>query len=63
MKMKIIGIILTIIGGLSALGSLTIERPPAGLIFVVLGLFLISRAAKKKEEKTKQWEQESSDNK
>jgi len=63
--MKITGIVLAVIGGLSALGSLTAGRPPAGLVFVVLGLFLISRAVKKKEkeEKKKQWEQENFDNK
>jgi uncharacterized membrane protein YbaN (DUF454 family) len=63
--MKTTGIILLIIGGLSTLGGIlgTAEgRNPnfAGLTFVVLGLFLISRANKKKEEREEknQWEQD-----
>lgn len=61
--MKTTGIVLTVIGGLSTLGGIigaASGRPPnfAGLTFVVLGLFLISRANKKKneEEKKKEWE-------
>ena len=60
--MKIAGIIILVIGILSTLGGIiqTINGRPnfAGLIWVVLGAFLLSRANKKKEEedKKKQWE-------
>ncbi|MCP4439293.1 MAG: hypothetical protein GY810_10170 [Aureispira sp.] len=66
--MKTTGIILIIIGALSTMGgmlSISNGRPTsspfAGLTFVVLGAFLISRDSKKKEEeqKKKQWENES----
>jgi hypothetical protein len=63
--MKTTGIILLIFGGLSTLGGIlgtAAGRDPhfGGLAFVVLGLFLISRANKKKEEREKkqQWEQD-----
>ncbi len=62
--MKTTGIVLVIIGGLSTFGAImaTANGHPtslAGLAFVVLGAFLISRANKKKEEeeKKKHWEQ------
>ena len=64
--MKVAGIILLVFGGLSVLGALLATaggRPTsfAGLAFVVLGAFLISRANSKKEEeeKKKQWENNS----
>lgn len=60
--MKITGIILLVIGGLSTLGAIIGAAQGhstsfAGLAFVVLGAFLISRANKKKEEeeKKKKW--------
>lgn len=66
--MKIAGIILLVIGALSTIGGIlgTISgRDPnlAGLIFVVIGVFLIYRANQKKAdaEKKKQWEQGNSD--
>jgi len=68
--MKTTGIVLAVIGGLSTLGAIIgavngHQTNFAGLTFVVLGAFLISRANKKKEEeeKKKQWEQGNSDNK
>lgn len=68
--MKIAGIILLVLGGLSTLGAIIGAAQGhstsfAGLTFVVLGAFLLSRANKKKkeEEKKKQWEQGNSDNK
>lgn len=61
--MKTTGIVILVIGIISSLGGFiaTVSgREPnfAGLTFVVLGAFLISRANKKKEEKEKkkQWE-------
>lgn len=64
--MKTTGIILLVIGILSVLGAIvgTVNgHSPsfAGLTFVVLGAFLISRANKKKEEeeKKKEWENKS----
>ena len=59
---KITGIIILVIGILSTLGGIiqTINGRPnfAGLMWVVVGAFLLSRANKKKEEdKKKQWEQ------
>ena len=60
--MKIAGIILLILGGFSTLGDIIVasrghKAPFAGLSFIVLGLFLISRANKNKEEaeKKKKW--------
>ena len=68
--MKTIGILLLVIGCLSIFGGImgTIAgRQPnfAGLTFIVLGAFLISRANKKKEEedKKKHWEQGTNDDK
>jgi uncharacterized membrane protein len=68
--MKTTGIVLAIFGGLSTLGGILSaiagrESSLAGLTFVVLGAFLISRANKKKreEEKKKQWEQGETDEK
>lgn len=68
--MKTTGIVILVIGCISTLGGIigTIAgRQPnlAGLTFIVLGAFLISRANKKKEEvdKKKQWEQGSNDDK
>ena len=61
--MKTTGIVLLVIGILSTLGGIigTVhgQNPNfAGLAFVVLGAFLMSRANKKKveEENKKQWE-------
>lgn len=61
--MKTTGIVLLIIGLLSTLGAIMgavagHQTSFAGLTFVVLGAFLISRANSKKEEeeKKKQWE-------
>ena len=61
--MKITGIILAIIGGLSTLGGIIAAAngkgtPFGGLAFLVLGIFLISRAEKKKKEEAekKKWE-------
>jgi len=61
--MKATGIVLLIIGILSTLGALIGAAGGAktsfgGLIFVVIGAFLISRANKKleEEEKKKEWE-------
>lgn len=63
--MKTTGIVILVIGCLSTFGGIigTIggETPNfAGVTFIVLGAFLISRANKKKEEedKKKQWEEE-----
>jgi len=68
--MKTTGIVILVIGCLSTLGGImgTIGgRQPnfAGVTFIVLGAFLISRANKKKEEenKKKQWEQGTNDDK
>jgi hypothetical protein len=62
--MKTTGIVILVIGCLSAFGGImrTIagHQPNfAGVTFIVLGAFLISRANKNKEEadKKKQWEQ------
>lgn len=62
--MKTTGIVILIIGCLSTLGGImsTVagrQANFAGITFIVLGAFLISRANKKKEEadKKKQWEQ------
>jgi uncharacterized membrane protein YbaN (DUF454 family) len=61
--MKTIGIILVILGALSVLGAIIgashgHETQFSGLVFVVLGAFLISRANKKiaEEQEKKQWE-------
>ncbi|MBN1182366.1 MAG: hypothetical protein JXB49_08780 [Bacteroidales bacterium] len=61
--MKIAGIILIVVGALSVLGALMAasqghEASFAGLVFVILGAFLISRANRKKteEDNKKQWE-------
>lgn len=61
--MRITGIILVTLGILSVIGAIigsaNGNNPSfAGLTFVVLGAFLISRANKKKEEaeKKRQWE-------
>lgn len=61
--MKTTGIVLLVIGLLSTLGAVIAavnghQTSFAGLTFVVLGAFLISRANNKKEEeeKKKQWE-------
>ncbi len=53
--MKITGIILLVLGIISMLGAFAgaaMDKDPnfSGLIFIVLGAFLISRANKKKEE-------------
>jgi uncharacterized membrane protein YbaN (DUF454 family) len=68
--MKTTGIVILVIGCLSTLGGImgTIAgRQPnfAGVAFIVLGAFLMSRANKKKEEadKKKQWEQGNNDDK
>ena len=68
--MKIAGIIFAVIGGIGTIISLIaaasgVEANFSALMPLVLGIFLISRANKKKEEKEKkkQWEQESADNK
>lgn len=68
--MKTTGIVLAVIGGLSTLGAIIgaangHQTSFAGLTFVVLGAFLISRSNKKKEEeeKKKQWEQGTNDDK
>ena len=68
--MKTTGIVILVIGSLSTLGGImgTIagHQPNfAGVTFIFLGAFLISRANKKKEEadKKKQWEQGNSDDK
>ncbi|GAA4017394.1 hypothetical protein GCM10022408_33700 [Hymenobacter fastidiosus] len=68
--MKTTGIVILVIGCLSTLGgimSAIVGRQPnfAGVTFIVLGAFLISRANKKKEEadKKKQWEQGTNDDK
>ena len=60
--MKITGIILLVIGIISTLGAFAgaamgRDANLSGLIFVVLGAFLISRANKKAEEekKKKEW--------
>nr|MBC7613262.1 hypothetical protein [Pseudopedobacter sp.] len=62
--MKTTGIVILVLGCLSTLGGIigTIGgREPnfAGVTFIVLGAFLISRGNKKKEEeqKKKQWEE------
>lgn len=67
--MKTTGIVLLVIGLLSTLGGIMgamAGGPPnfAGLTFVVLGAFLMSRANKKKEEadKKKEWENNSKEN-
>lgn len=64
--MNTTGIVLLVIGILSTLGAIVgaangHQTSFAGLTFVVLGAFLISRATKKKEEedKKKEWEQNS----
>jgi len=68
--MKITGIVILVLGCLSTLGGImgTVagQQPNfAGVTFIVLGAFLISRANKKKEEaeKKKQWEQGINDEK
>ena len=54
--MKIAGIILLVIGGMSTLGAMVgaaqghSVSPVGGLAFVALGAFLLSRANKKKKE-------------
>jgi len=60
--MKTTGIVILVIGCISTLGGLiqtiALNRPNfAGVTFIVLGAFLISRANKKKEAemKKKQW--------
>ena len=67
--MKTTGIVLLVIGILSTLGGImgAMAGGPqnfAGLTFVVLGAFLMSRANKKKEEadKKKEWENNSKEN-
>ena len=67
--MKTAGIVLLVIGGLSVLGAIIgaaggHQTSFAGLAFVVLGAFLLSRANKKQEEeeKKKQWEKGSTEN-
>jgi hypothetical protein len=61
--MKNTGIVLIVLGGISAFGSLMANVqghavPFPGLVLVVIGAFLISRANKKKDEedKRKAWE-------
>ncbi len=68
-KMKTAGIVLVVIGALSTLGAIIgaaqgYQTSFAGLTFVVLGAFLISRANNKKEEeeKKRQWEEGSKNN-
>ena len=68
--MKTTGIVLVVIGCLSTLGAIIAAANGqkanfAGLTFVVLGAFLISRANKKKEEeeKKKRWEEGSTEEK
>jgi hypothetical protein len=68
--MKTTGIVILVIGCLSTLGGImgTIagHQPNfAGVTFIVLGAFLISRANKKKEEeeKKRQWDQGNTENK
>lgn len=64
--MKTTGIILIVFGGLSVLGTILSMANGrnsgsfGGLVFIVLGAFLISRAKQKKieQEKKKQWEQD-----
>ena len=60
--MKTAGIIILVLGCISTLGGIMVaiagNQPNfAGVTFIVLGTFLISRAKKKKEEdeKKKQW--------
>lgn len=60
--MKVAGVILLILGGLSTIGAIAGAAAGhntsfGGLAFVVLGAFLLSRANKKKaeEEKKKKW--------
>jgi uncharacterized membrane protein YbaN (DUF454 family) len=67
--MKTAGIILLALGLLSTLGAIIgaangKSTSFAGLTFVVLGAFLMSRASKKKEEeeKKKEWEKGSPEN-
>ncbi len=64
--MRTAGITLVFFGALSTLGSLISlangrNGSLGGLVFVVLGAFLVSRAIKKKEEeqKKKEWEESS----
>lgn len=66
--MKIAGIILLVLGGLSVIGGIIgamAGRPNfSGLAFVALGGFLLYRANQKKEEEEakKRWEDNSSEN-
>lgn len=60
--MKVVGIILVVLGALSILGALLAAskgRPTSfgGVMFLVIGAFLISRANRKEEEaeKKKKW--------
>lgn len=68
--MKTTGIVILVLGCLSTfggiMGTIAGQKPNfAGVTFIVLGAFLISRANKKKEEadKKKQWEQGTNDDK
>lgn len=59
-NLKIGGIALVVFGSLGFINALSINiNPSGGIIFIVLGLFFISRAKKKKEEdeKKKKWEE------
>lgn len=49
--MKVFGWILVVFGALSAIGALTGGiNPTGGIFFIVLGAYLLSRAAKKAKE-------------
>ncbi len=68
--MKTAGIILLVIGGLSVLGAIVGAAQGhstsfGGLVFVVLGAFLLSRSNNKKEEeeKKRKWAEGKSDEK
>lgn len=59
--MKIAGIIIIVFGSLASLGSLIGgNNPIGGLFFLALGIFLVQRANRKKEnaEKKEKWENE-----
>lgn len=64
--MKVIGIILVIFGSLATLGAILVavnggdQASFVGIVWIVLGAFLISRGNKKKEAelKKKEWTEE-----
>ena len=66
--MRTTGIVLIVLGALSLLGALIAaakgqQTSFAGLTFIVIGAFLISRVEKKKEEveQRRKWEEGSTD--